>query len=109
MIRLCHMDELPKTGSCEFALNDTISTFTIFVVRKFDSIHIYENSCPHTLGPLDWGNGQFLDFDQQYIQCSHHGALFEIENGYCIYGPCHGASLNTVQHQIIDGWIHLEL
>jgi nitrite reductase/ring-hydroxylating ferredoxin subunit len=30
------------------------------------------------------------------IQCAHHGALFLIENGECVTGPCAGQSLRKV-------------
>jgi nitrite reductase/ring-hydroxylating ferredoxin subunit len=30
------------------------------------------------------------------IQCALHGALFRIEDGYCLYGPCQGASLHPL-------------
>ncbi|MDB4002354.1 hypothetical protein N9449_06575 [Oceanospirillaceae bacterium] len=36
---------------------------------------------------------QFLDEDKQFIQCATHGALFTIENGLCISGPCNNQSL----------------
>lgn len=60
----------------------------------------YRNQCPHTGGPMDWVPGQFLTEDGGLIQCSLHGALFRIGDGFCVSGPCAGASLVPVQVEI---------
>jgi nitrite reductase/ring-hydroxylating ferredoxin subunit len=56
----------------------------------------YRNSCPHTGGPLDWVPDQFLNLDGDLIQCATHDALFRIEDGVCVKGPCVGRSLTAV-------------
>jgi nitrite reductase/ring-hydroxylating ferredoxin subunit len=50
---------------------------------------------------------QFLDIDGGFIQCSVHGALFQIENGFCVRGPCAGQSLQPVALEISDGQVYL--
>lgn len=59
-----------------------------FVVRRGEEIFAYVNRCPHTGAPLDWTPDQFLNADGSYIICAVHGALFEIDSGRCIHGPC---------------------
>ncbi|MEM7304152.1 MAG: Rieske (2Fe-2S) protein, partial [Pseudomonadota bacterium] len=54
----------------------------------------------HNSAALDWAPDQFLDYDNEYIQCANHGALFELHNGYCIYGPCSGQSLQPIKIEI---------
>jgi nitrite reductase/ring-hydroxylating ferredoxin subunit len=34
-----------------------------------------------------------------------HGAVFQIEDGHCIRGPCHGDRLERVREEIRDGAI----
>ena len=46
--------------------------------------------------PLEWLPDQFLDSSAQYIQCSVHGAMFRIEDGWCVRGPCAGDALMAI-------------
>lgn len=69
----------------------------LFAVRDNNSIHAYWNICPHMGIPLNWVPNRYLDFDKALIQCSSHGALFEIASGKCIAGPCSGDALTTVE------------
>lgn len=80
-----------------------------FLIYQSQRVYSYKNRCPHTGVNLDWNPDQFLDSRAQFIQCSLHGALFEIESGHCIYGPCVGDRLTAVQNEIVDGQIYLFL
>jgi nitrite reductase/ring-hydroxylating ferredoxin subunit len=40
---------------------------------------------------------QFLSDDGRFIVCSTHGALFRIEDGHCLDGPCIGQALERVR------------
>ena len=64
-----------------------------FLVRHGGRVLAYVDSCPHTGAPLNWEPDRFLDIDQRYIQCATHGALFRIDDGLCVQGPCAGQSL----------------
>ena len=48
---------------------------------------------------LNWMPDQFLESGGDLIICSTHGALFKIDDGLCISGPCQKAltSLQIVQ------------
>ena len=37
------------------------------------------------------------------LQCSFHGARFQIDDGYCIAGPCQGRSLRAFPISLVDG------
>ena len=100
---LCRLDELADPGSKGFELDDG----SIFIVRRGNEISGYVNSCPHTRGPLDWIEGQFLDLARQHIVCATHGALFRIGDGHCIAGPCAGEDLTRVPLTLRDGVIYL--
>ena len=81
----------------------------VFLVCQHSKVHVYANQCPHTGSTLDWGNDRFLDPEGEFIQCSQHGALFEISTGTCVYGPCNGQSLHKIPHTIVDDWVCLQL
>jgi len=64
-----------------------------FVLRYGDALFAYHNRCPHWGVDLDMGEGRFYSGLTERIFCSSHGALFEIETGYCEAGPCVGQHL----------------
>lgn len=79
-----------------------------FAVKKDDQVFLYRNSCPHLGTPLEWEEDRFLDSDGALIQCSSHGALFLIEDGRCIAGPCKGKYLQAVPFIIENNMIMIE-
>lgn len=104
MHTLCHIDELEEPGSKGVVVNDT----PLVVVKIDGAIHVYRNWCPHLGITLEYMPNQFLDLEKRHIECANHGALFEIDSGRCIVGPCHGQSLIPVPHRIEDGRILVE-
>ncbi len=78
----------------------------LFIVCRDKQYFGYLNNCPHQHIPLDWENDQFLDYDEELIQCATHGALFVIETGICVAGPCMGASLTQIELDVIDETIY---
>ena len=101
MIPLCHTSDIADNQARGFV----IAGSSLFVVRREDGIYVYRNSCPHLGVELNWVPDQFLDRDGTLIMCSTHGALFEIETGDCIAGPCAGDALEEIPHQVVDGMI----
>lgn len=92
MIRLCAPDELPEAQSRGFDVED----MQLFAVRKGGEVFVYRNRCPHRGVPLEWQADQFLDPSASLIQCARHGALFLIESGECVAGPCEGQTLRPI-------------
>ena len=68
----------------------------LFVVRRAGQVYAYKNRCPHRGVPLEWQPNQFLDPSASLIQCATHAALFLIETGECVAGPCAGQSLTAI-------------
>ena len=91
---LCRLADLPQ-GS-RGLLQDETGRHRLLLVRRGDELHAYRNRCPHTGAPLEWRPHDFLDRERRHIQCSLHGALFRIEDGLCLAGPCRGQSLERV-------------
>ena len=75
----------------------------MFVVRREDNMFGYVNICPHARTPLDWTPDQFLNRDKTNLLCATHGARFRIDDGFCVAGPCPGASLTRVPITITNG------
>lgn len=108
-VPLCKTDEIPDPGSKAFELKQQRKILSLFVVHKDGNFTAYINSCPHTGVNLEWQEDRFLDMDNMFIQCSTHDALFEIDTGLCVAGPCVGDSLETVELTIEDGQISAQL
>jgi len=99
--QLCQLHELENPGAKAFEIGET----SIFIVRQDDQAYAYINSCPHRGIRLEWQPDQFLDTEKQYIQCSTHGALFTLDTGKCIVGPCNGQSLQPIECRIDQGQV----
>lgn len=106
--RLGRLDVIAEGGSARLAFAGDSFGHGLCVLRRGNRLHAYLNRCPHTGGPMDWQPGVFLDADGTYIQCSTHGALFRVEDGYCVSGPCAGASLTAMAVTVRDGELLLE-
>ena len=100
--RLCALDEIPD-GGCKGFGDGTASS--LFAVRRGDRAFVYRNRCPHAGAPLNWMPDRFLNRDKTLIICTAHGALFRIESGECVAGPCAGDSLQGIPCEIRDGTI----
>lgn len=101
-IILCNISEIQDPGSLEFAVETSAGVLEIFLIRKGKNVYGYHNQCPHTGVCLNWMPDQFLDLSGSLIQCATHGALFRIEDGYCLRGPCAGENLKKFELTIED-------
>lgn len=95
-VLLCRLNDLDEMQSIEI----TIDERRLFAIRQDNQLYAYWNSCPHLGIPLNWMPEKFLDLDGSLIQCSSHGALFQVGTGECIAGPCTGDHLQPVQLRI---------
>ena len=102
LIHLCALEDVPEDGSNGFLVKTRKGQFGAMVVRKADEFFVYINSCPHIGTPLDIKAGEFLNQNRSHILCTTHGALFRIEDGYCISGPCVGSNLMAL-HAVMEG------
>ncbi len=94
---LCSLADLPEGSSRGFSVQTGDACEDIFLIHKNGRVSAYLNSCPHTGGPLDWVPDRFLNLDGDLIQCATHDALFRIEDGVCVAGPCTGRSLTPLR------------
>ena len=95
---LCRLSDIEEGQARGFKLGE----IAVIAVIKEGQLYLYRNSCPHRGINLEWMPDQFLDADRQLIQCATHGALFLIDNGQCVQGPCLGQRLEAIPYQL-DG------
>ena len=105
---LCKTTDIEDPGSRSFEVKSGHKTQSIFVVHKNGEFFAYYNQCPHTGANLEWQEDQFLDLDKALIQCATHDALFLIDSGECIAGPCNGEYLQALPIRVVDNEIHLD-
>lgn len=103
-MKLCTLDELQPNSPRGFDLEDGTA---LLLIRRGESVVAWRNSCPHRGIRLEWQPDQFLDYEKQFIQCATHGALFGIDDGICIAGPCPGEQLEPLTVEIHDGEVWL--
>ncbi|MCG8671435.1 MAG: Rieske (2Fe-2S) protein [Pseudomonadales bacterium] len=95
---LCNLSDIEDESAKGFDFD----SHQLVAVKKGGQVYVYVNSCPHIGIPLEFKQDQFLDLENKFIQCANHGALFEIETGDCISGPCSGQTLRAVATEIRD-------
>lgn len=103
MTALCRADDLVEGG----AKGISLSSDSLVALKRDGEIFVYRNSCPHLGIELNWLEDQFLDADGALIQCATHGALFTVETGICVWGPCKGKHLERIPFSIVDGQIEI--
>lgn len=89
---LCPSSYLAESQSRGLEVDD----IRLLAVRRHGEVFVYKNRCPHRGVALEWQADRFLDSSASLIQCATHGALFLVENGECVAGPCEGQSLTAV-------------
>jgi ketohexokinase len=104
---LCPVTALEDPGSRGFEVEINGRMRSIFVVRQGAAVHAYLNHCPHAGTELNWQPDAFLSMDRRHILCTVHGALFTIDSGQCVLGPCRNQSLTPLPVSIEQGHIVL--
>ena len=102
---LCALDEIASPGARGFRFRENDAVFAGFVVRRGGSVVGYVDSCPHAGWPLAGPNGRFLTRENDLILCSGHAALFRIDDGAMVAGPCSNVSLTPWPVDVRDGEI----
>ncbi|HUO22874.1 MAG TPA: Rieske (2Fe-2S) protein [Caulobacteraceae bacterium] len=85
---LCPLAELADPGAKGFHYRVGDAIFAGFIVRQGERVHGYVDSCPHAGWPLSSGGDRFLTREGDRILCAGHGAVFRIDDGAVLFGPC---------------------
>jgi nitrite reductase/ring-hydroxylating ferredoxin subunit len=105
---VCALHELADPGAKGFTMGRGDWPLRGFVVRHGAVVRAYVNHCPHAGFPLNWSPDAFLAPEAPMILCSMHGALFEVESGLCISGPCQGLGLRPLAVRVERGYVMLD-
>ena len=92
---LCSSHALSEGTSRGFELDEV----RLLITRREGRVYAYKNRCPHRGVALEWQPDQLLDPSASLIQCSTHAALFLIESGECVAGPCAGQFLTALDRR----------
>ena len=101
MTKLCELRDIPE----QEGIGIQTDAGEVVVLQRDGQVYAYKNYCPHLGIDLNFQPDVFVDLDGKFIQCSNHGALFQVEDGLCIHGPCLGKSLHTVPVRVVDGTV----
>jgi nitrite reductase/ring-hydroxylating ferredoxin subunit len=104
---VCALADLVDPGSRAFTIGRGDWPVRGLVVRRHGAVHAYVNRCPHAGHPLNLRPHEFLTPDRSLVVCNSHGALFEVATGYCVSGPCAGASLRRIPIEVRAGYVLL--
>jgi nitrite reductase/ring-hydroxylating ferredoxin subunit len=105
---ICASEALPEGGrGVRFELAAGGGEEKGFAVRHGGAVCAFVNRCPHLGTELDWQPGEFFEESGLYLVCSTHGAIFEPRTGFCVAGPCRGASLEPLQVRETNGRVVL--
>jgi len=104
-IVLAELDDIPEGGGIEWR-NEDDPLDSVVLFKRQGQVYAYLNSCPHQGRPLGLGRPggtmprRFIFDPEQRLMCPHHGAIFEVEDGQCVSGPCRGAALTPVAIEV---------
>ncbi|RLA00224.1 MAG: Rieske (2Fe-2S) protein [Gammaproteobacteria bacterium] len=93
---LCFKQDIPNYQARGFNIEINQDKIELLLIRQDARVQAYKNHCPHLGIPLNWQPAEFMSLEGSHIQCSTHGALFSLEDGHCIAGPCTGQNLTTL-------------
>ena len=97
-IRLCHASDIGEDQARGF-MTARGAGRKVIVTRREGRLHGWLDACPHYPGgtPMAWKSDAYLNGEGTHLACHSHGALFDIETGECVLGPCLGQRLTRVE------------
>ncbi|UIP00209.1 Rieske 2Fe-2S domain-containing protein [Halobaculum sp. CBA1158] len=107
--RIVDADEVAEGETLLFTLRDDEGEpAEAFCTRLSDgAIVAYRNYCQHwTDVRLDKGDGARVTNGE--VWCQRHGATFQLDTGYCDFGPCEGSVMESVDVVVADGGVFLD-
>ena len=109
MVRVCRLSELSDGEGKSFVAATSGTPRYILLARKGNAAFAYRDRCPHMGTSLMWGLKVLVSSDGHNLRCANHNALFRIEDGQCVAGPCVGEWLEPETVRLLDGYLWLEL
>jgi nitrite reductase/ring-hydroxylating ferredoxin subunit len=98
---LCKIESLENNDLQEFIFGEDKNEFRMVVYRRDETVRAYVNNCPHFHITLNKADGDFMLYDNN-IWCGHHSAVFRLEDGICIDGPCKSGRLENIPVNVCE-------
>jgi nitrite reductase/ring-hydroxylating ferredoxin subunit len=102
-VPLARLSAIADGAARNFVLQMRAGRFHGFVIRRGAGVVGYVDRCPHAGVPLAQTLDDYLTPAGDLIACSWHGALFTLDEGLCVGGPCLGQRLGSWPVAVIDG------
>jgi nitrite reductase/ring-hydroxylating ferredoxin subunit len=102
-VELGPLDQVADGGARGFVLQLRAGRFHGFVVRRGEAVWGYADRCPHAGVTLAAALDDYLAPSGEWIACAWHGALFAVDTGLCVAGPCAGQRLTEWPVAVRDG------
>ncbi|WP_435126680.1 Rieske (2Fe-2S) protein [Halobaculum sp. D14] len=105
--RVADADEVPAESTLLFTVrSDDDELGEAFLTRVDGDVVAFRNYCQHwTDVRLDKGDGALVRNGE--VVCQKHGATFQLDSGFCDFGPCEGSVLEAVDVAVADGAVYL--
>jgi len=98
MIKICHVDDLPKRSSKIVMIKDT----PVAVIKAGGNIFAWDNRCPHRGASL--GDGHITD---KTVQCKFHLWEFDIERESAVENDT--IKIKSYPVEIIEGEVFIKI
>ncbi|MFD1949978.1 Rieske (2Fe-2S) protein [Sphingomonas arantia] len=102
-VKLGELDMIADGTARNFVLQLRAGRFHGFVMRHGTDLFGYVDRCPHMGVSLAKELDGYLTPRGDLIACSWHSALFEIDTGVCVGGPCTSQRLTPWPVTVADG------
>jgi len=102
---LCTVSDIPDGGAKGIDAAEGGVAEDLILLRRGSEVFAFVNRCPHQGTPLETFPDKFLDQTGEILICSTHGARFRVRDGFCVDGPCEGASLEAIAIRIENGTV----
>ena len=99
-------EAVPDDGTLLFTADHDGDRVEGILLQLADGVVAFENYCQHWRDVrLDDGEGATMRNGE--IVCEKHGAYFEVDSGYCNFGPCEGGTLAEIAVTVENGTVVL--
>lgn len=105
---ICTLDELPEGQPRQCQTEAAEELLDLVVLRHGREVKAWHNVCPHQGRALNWAPDRFLRDERGHLVCAAHGAVFELEQGSCVSGPCRGAALTPLALRVEGSNVFVE-
>ena len=104
---LGRLEEIPDGAAREYSFGSYYAAFSMFVVRRGQTVFGFLNLCPHSSLALNIRPDEFLNAKGDRIRCSRHLAEFRIEDGFGVLGAAENCWLDPVPVEVRAGQLRI--